>query len=70
MVNTEKLSGYLKKAGQTWEAIVDNCGGLPATLQEFAETFDEHAKAEDVVLIAGEANIPACQIGLVFFAPE
>lgn len=70
MVNTEKLSKYIEKAGTTWEALVKNFGGLPATLQRFAETFDEKAKAEDVYLIASELKIPAHQIGLVFFAPE
>ena len=70
MVNTEKLSKYIEKAGTTWEALVNNFGGLPATLQRFAETFDEKAKAEDVYLIASELKIPACQIGLVFFAHE
>ena len=70
MVNTEKLSKYIEKAGTTWEALVNNFGGLPATLQRFAETFGEKAKAEDVYLIASELKIPAYQIGLVFFAPE
>lgn len=70
MVNTEKLSKYIEKAGTTWEALVNNVGGLPTTLQRFAETFDEKAKAEDVYLIASELKIPAYQIGLVFFAPE
>lgn len=70
MVNTEKLSKYIAKAGTTWEEIAQDCGGLPATLQSFAEKFEEKAKAEDIVLIASKARIPAYQIGLVFFAPE
>lgn len=70
MVNTEKLSKYIAKAGTTWEEIVRNFGSLPETLEIFAENFENDAKAEDIALIASEARIPAHQIGLVFFAPE
>ena len=70
MVNTEKLSKYIAKAGTTWEEIAQDCGGFPETLEIFAENFENDAKAEDIVLIASKARIPSCQIGLVFFAPE
>lgn len=70
MVNIEKLSKYIAKAGTTWETIAQDCGGLPETLEIFAETFENDAKAEDVAVIADALQIPAHQIGLVFFAPE
>ena len=70
MVNTAKLNAYIEKAGTTWEKLAKDGGGLPDTLQNFADYFPLNASADDVVWLADRLEIPSYQIGLVFFAPE
>lgn len=70
MVNTEKLLAYIEAAGTTWEEIARDAGHYPDTIQKFASTFANEATADDVLDLVVRLEIPACQVGLVFFAPE
>lgn len=69
MVNTEKLLAYVEAAGTTWEALVADVGGIDEDLQEFAELFENDASVNTLALLIDYLNIPAADVGLVFFAP-
>ncbi len=69
MVNTAKLNEYVEKSGRSWAEHAREIGGIPENMQTFAENFENEASADDVSSLVSALNIPACQIGLVFFAP-
>lgn len=69
MVNTEKLLAYVEAAGTTWEALTADIGGIPSDLHEFAELFERDASVNTLATLIDYLNIPAADVGLVFFAP-
>ena len=69
MVNTAKLKNYIDKANRSWFEIEKDIGGLPLSMEEFAEKFESDISANQITVIAEYCKIPASQIGLVFFAP-
>ena len=68
MVNTEKLNAYIAKAGTTWEGLREEIG-LPETVEQFADEFETETSVDTLTCLTIALNIPANQIGLVFFAP-
>lgn len=69
MVNVSKLEQYMEKRGYTWESLNKEIGGLPATIEEFASSFEDEATADVITSISGYLRIPSHAIGMVFFAP-
>lgn len=72
MVNTAKLNEYVVKSGRSWAEHARDIGGIPEDIEVFAEHFEDFENgttADDVSALVAALDIPACQIGLVFFAP-
>lgn len=62
MVNVSKLEQYLEKRGYTWDSLNKEIGGLPATIEEFASSFEDEATADVILHRLDHALLAAAKV--------
>ena len=67
MIRIDTLNKYIEKSGRSWQEIAQEIGGIPETVEAFAEKLPD-LKADALEAIALALNMPASVAGFAFFA--